>query len=152
MTSEIMRRCGRSLISYCIFTVRNIVAASLFSRASVILFTGGCVWQTPPCRHTPWADPPPPDGYCSGRYASYWSAFLLINNSQWLADYRLQVARISEDRSLRKNQLKEENHEREFTHRSLFHKLPQEHFRVAWRMLETQLIIHHIWWLGFPKK
>ena len=28
----------------------------------------------------PWADPLPPlvDGYCSGRYASYWNAFLLL--------------------------------------------------------------------------
>ena len=26
---------------------------------------------------TPWADTPPPDGYRSGRYASYWNAFLL---------------------------------------------------------------------------
>ena len=30
-----------------------------------------------PGRHTPRADTPPPaDGYCSGRYASYWNAFL----------------------------------------------------------------------------
>ena len=64
----------------------------MFSQASVILSTGGCtpprqthLWQTPPwadtpCRaDTPWADTPPPtgDGYCSGRYASYWNAFLL---------------------------------------------------------------------------
>ena len=33
-------------------------------------------------RHPPWADnlPPgqtPPDGYCSGRYVSYWNAFFL---------------------------------------------------------------------------
>ena len=36
------------------------------------------------CGQTPWADTPPPgqtpaplvDGYCSGRYASYWNAFL----------------------------------------------------------------------------
>ena len=28
--------------------------------------------------HPYWADPPPPaDGYCNGRYASYWNAFLL---------------------------------------------------------------------------
>ena len=31
-------------------------------------------WQTP----SPWADTPlPSDGHCSGRYASYWNAFLL---------------------------------------------------------------------------
>ena len=54
----------------------------MFSQESVILFTGGgCIpactgtdtsRQTPPGRHTP-----PPDGHCSGRYASYWNAFLL---------------------------------------------------------------------------
>ena len=42
-------------------------------------------------RHTPWADifqhalgqthPPTPDGHGSGRYASYWNAFLLQNVS-----------------------------------------------------------------------
>ena len=33
----------------------------------------------PPCSGTPlWADTPPPcDGHCSGRYTSYWNAFLL---------------------------------------------------------------------------
>ena len=75
----------------------------MFSQASVIMFTGGgCMpsmhWgRHPPGRHPlgrhspgqtpPWADTspgqtsppgkhPPPDGYCSGRYASYWNAFL----------------------------------------------------------------------------
>ena len=49
--------------------------------------------QTPPWANTPWVDtltplarhphpflgrhPPTTDGYCSGRYASYWNAFLL---------------------------------------------------------------------------
>ena len=40
--------------------------------------------QTPPSQTPlgiqtpPWhSDTPPPDGYCSGRYASYWNAFLL---------------------------------------------------------------------------
>ena len=38
-------------------------------------------WQTPPGR-LPWQTPPvadtphPPDGHCSGPYASYWNAFL----------------------------------------------------------------------------
>ena len=32
---------------------------------------GGCI---PACTE---ADPPPADGYCCGRYASYWNAFLL---------------------------------------------------------------------------
>ena len=26
---------------------------------------------------TPWTRPPPSNGHCSGRYASYWNAFLL---------------------------------------------------------------------------
>ena len=59
----------------------------IFSQASVILFTGGCLPDTPPGQ-TPQVDtlpgqtppgrhpPPPADGYCSGRYASYWNAFL----------------------------------------------------------------------------
>ena len=62
----------------------------MFSQASVILFTGEGVWQTPPPppgRHSPQVDtrpgrhPPPRDGYCSGRYVSYWNAFLLISAS-----------------------------------------------------------------------
>ena len=32
-------------------------------------------WQTPPSQ-TPPSRHPPRDGYCSGRYASYWNAFL----------------------------------------------------------------------------
>ena len=30
----------------------------------------------PPGRHPPADTPPPADGYCCGRYASYWNAFL----------------------------------------------------------------------------
>ena len=48
----------------------------MFSQASVTLFTGGEVWQTPPGQTTP-GQTPPADGYCSGRYESYWNAFLL---------------------------------------------------------------------------
>ena len=54
----------------------------MFLHLSVILFTGGGVWQTPPPgRHTPGQTYPlgrhtPADGHCSGRYASYWNAFL----------------------------------------------------------------------------
>ena len=37
--------------------------------------------------HPPWADPPrqtpPSDGHCSGRYASYWNAFLLSVSVVW---------------------------------------------------------------------
>ena len=50
---------------------------------SVILSTVGGLADTalgrhPLGRHTPWADPPPRDGQCSGRYTFYWNAFLLI--------------------------------------------------------------------------
>ena len=54
----------------------------MFLHVSVILSTGGDGRQTPPGKtpprqtHTPWADPPAKDGHCSGRYASYWNAFL----------------------------------------------------------------------------
>ena len=40
----------------------------------------GCgVWQRPPPPRAeiPLGRHPPPDGYCSGRYTSYWNAFLL---------------------------------------------------------------------------
>ena len=59
----------------------------MFLHVSVIQCTGE-VWQTPPwanppCqtpslgKHPPWETPPPPsDGHCSGRYASYWNVFL----------------------------------------------------------------------------
>ena len=53
----------------------------MFLHLSVILFTGGGgVWQTPPQADTPrqtppgQTPPPPGDGHCSGRYASYWNA------------------------------------------------------------------------------
>ena len=45
-----------------------------------------CNWGVyTPWEDTPWADTPPPgqtlsrDGNCSGRYASYWNAFLYYN-------------------------------------------------------------------------
>ena len=56
-----------------------------------ILSTGGGVcpsacWDTQPFADTPQADTPSrqpqgdtPDGHCSGRYTSYWNAFLLVN-------------------------------------------------------------------------
>ena len=42
------------------------------------------VWHTPlradthPQADTPQVDTPPADGHCSGRYSSYWNAFLLF--------------------------------------------------------------------------
>ena len=69
----------------------------MFLHVSVILSTGGGVsgrppGQTPPhpwADTLPWANTPPPradtlpprDGHCSGRYASYWNAFLFFVNS-----------------------------------------------------------------------
>ena len=54
------------------------------------VFTGVCLstgWGLPQCilgytklgRHSPWTETPPTpeDGYCCGRYSSYWNAFLL---------------------------------------------------------------------------
>ena len=63
-------------ISGLIITVRNVAAARLFSQASVILFTGWGGVCIPAC--TGANTPPPPDGDCSGRYASYWNAFLFL--------------------------------------------------------------------------
>ena len=45
--------------------------------------------QTLPGRHPPWADtprsdtpaPPPRDGHCSGRFASYFNAFLFLTET-----------------------------------------------------------------------
>ena len=88
-------------------TVRNEVANVMFLHVSVILSTGGlpqCMLryhpprsspprcrhppqeQTPPEADTPPSRQPPPsrhpyqDGYCCGRYASYWNAFLCNRN------------------------------------------------------------------------
>ena len=39
-------------------------------------------WDTHPTGQTPLGrHPPPADGHCSGRYASYWNAFLLNSHS-----------------------------------------------------------------------
>ena len=61
----------------------------MFSQASVILFTGGGVYPSmhwgrhPPADTPPLADTLPPlDGHCSGRYASYWNAFLFSVQKQ----------------------------------------------------------------------
>ena len=64
-----------------IFTVRNDVAARLYFHRclSVILFTGGGAWRGCLADTPPGQTPPPPDGHCSGRYASYWNAFLFQN-------------------------------------------------------------------------
>ena len=58
----------------------------MFLHLCVILFTGGVSGRHPLGRHptlqgrpTP---PPPPGGRCSGRYASYWNAFLFRTHIQ----------------------------------------------------------------------
>ena len=64
LTSCIVQlRAPTSSSSLVIFTVRNEVAKVMFLHMSVILFT----------RYSPRSR----DGYCCGRYASYWNAFLL---------------------------------------------------------------------------
>ena len=86
-----------------IITVRNVIAARLCFHRHLSFCSqggGGCVADTPnqtlppghtPQADTPWTDtpradtplaqcmlgyPPPTGGHCSGRYASYWNAFL----------------------------------------------------------------------------
>ena len=57
-----------------IFTVHNVVAERLCFHRRVchsVHGAGGCVSQ-----HALGQTPSPPDGHCSGRYASYWNAFL----------------------------------------------------------------------------
>ena len=128
-------QCAGMVSSY--YHLQHICRKYMFSQASVILFTGGGVYnsmhwgQHPPplgrhplCRHppadtqlgrhplplgrpptradtppgqippadTPRADtlPPPPDGHCNGRCASYWNAFLLINMTFHLKDFNYQ--------------------------------------------------------------
>ena len=54
----------------------------IFLHLSVILFTGGSGRHpredTPLGRHPPGTPPPPADGHYSGRYVSYWNAFLFF--------------------------------------------------------------------------
>ena len=67
-----------------IFTVRNSSCEKvMFSQVSVCPQEGGVHAPSPgrqtplPDRQTPPRQTPPRDGYYSGRYASYWNAFLL---------------------------------------------------------------------------
>ena len=71
-------RTVRILLKYILVTVRNEVAKVMFLHLSVCPQGG-----LPQCMlgyHTPLdqATPPPADGYCCGRYASYWNAFLFF--------------------------------------------------------------------------
>ena len=66
-----------------------------------ILSTGGEVY-TPRAdtTHTPWADLrgrhiTPPDGHCSGGYASYWNAFLFRIKSRTFIDLHVWLLRVS---------------------------------------------------------
>ena len=43
-------------------------------------------------RQTP---PPPEDGYCCGRYASYWNAFFIINEIEFMAKIKINWFSIS---------------------------------------------------------
>ena len=88
-------RTVRILLKYILVTVRNEVAKVMFLHLSVCPRGGGSASvhagiPTLPLplgadphgsRHPPGADTPPADGYCCGRYASYWNAFLFIDNN-----------------------------------------------------------------------
>ena len=54
----------------------------MFLQVSVIPFTGGAWSRGMPgprgCAPGGVPGGDPPDGYCSGRYASYWNAFLFV--------------------------------------------------------------------------
>ena len=80
-------RCLRFIAPHITHSVHIFGRKVMSSQASVIPSTGRggsgrhppSPGQTPPGQTPPWADPPSPpegDGYCSGRYASYWNAFL----------------------------------------------------------------------------
>ena len=76
-----------------------------FLHLSVSLSSGGCIpactWADTPGRHPPGRQPradtplgrhpPPADGYCSGRYASYWNAFLWIKVFRAVVDFSFFV-------------------------------------------------------------
>ena len=60
----------------------------MFLHLSVILSTGGVypsmhLGRHPPADTPPGRHPPPADGYCSRRYASYWNAFLFSYFKQY---------------------------------------------------------------------
>ena len=96
-------RCGIPLTTYTYaddITVRNISCGKIMFSQVCVCPRGGEV-----C--TPWADtplgrhplgrqprqanttpPPPADGYCSGRYASHWNAFLFKN---WFAKLKVKI-------------------------------------------------------------
>ena len=105
-----LQRTVRILLKCILVTVRNEVAKVMFLHLSVCPQGGVCLsacWDTnppppgadppgsrhpleqtlppradtPQCRHPPGAGTPPADGYCCGRYASYWNAFLFIDNN-----------------------------------------------------------------------
>ena len=83
-----------NFLCHVIFTVRNEVAKVMFLHLSVCP-QGGCASVhagiPPPGADTPWRrhppagtdtpleQTPPADGYCCGRFASYWNAFLWIS-------------------------------------------------------------------------
>ena len=95
----IQRICGETgrsdvtLMRINIYRPQRTFGKVMFSQMSVILSTRGvCLADTSLGRHTaPWVGTPlgrhtprqtpswvdPPDDHCSGRYASYWNAFLL---------------------------------------------------------------------------
>ena len=90
-----------------IFTVRNKFAKVMFLHVSVCPRGGlpQCMLGYSPGSRPPGADTPseqaPPreqapshrgDGYCCGRYASYWNAFLFYHWIQWKHSGKTQMA------------------------------------------------------------
>ena len=71
-----------NLIIIIIARKRSLGQGNMFT--GVCLSTGGCLLpggHGPGGVHGPRGEPggdPPPDGYCCGRYASYWNAFLFL--------------------------------------------------------------------------
>ena len=102
-TSRLMTKCA-SRIKFYYRPQTKLRKGNVFTPVCQSFCSWGCLpsacwdtppWQTPPGRHPPgrhtplgrhppWkhTSPPgstPPNGHCSGRYASYWNAFLFIS-------------------------------------------------------------------------
>ena len=112
-----------SVFSWCFITGRNeVVAKVMFLHVCVILFTGGSASASdpPPGRRPPHRKEAPPGiRSMSGRYASYWNAFLLGKMNQFskfacsfifvsvgdcdppIRDFELLVSKLNETNNLR---------------------------------------------------
>ena len=89
---------------YCfsgIVTVRNEVAKVMFLHVSVCPQGGGVPGQVPPRDQVhplgPGTPLPPGDGYCCGRYASYWNAFLFDRLNPFSVEVSIQNLKKNRD-------------------------------------------------------